>query len=147
MVPTVPLPPAMPSTVQVSAPADTVAVNCCVCDSVRAANLGKRVTLTEPLTDTVALTAALVPPAPEQVNVYVVGVVRAAVALVPLGDNVPLQPPLAVQEVALVELQVSVEAVPRATAVGFALREAVGVRLTVAVAGVLVPPAPVQVSE
>ena len=60
----------------------------------------------------------------------------------------PLQPPVALQEVALVELQVSVEAAPLTTAVGLAVSVAVGLgtMVTVAVAGVLVPPVPVHVN-
>ena len=56
-------------------------------------------------------------------------------------------PPVAVQEVALVELQVSVEVPPLAIVVGLAVSVAVGLgaTVTVAVAAVLVPPAPVQV--
>ena len=45
---------------------------------------------------------------------------RAPVLCVPLVALAPLQPPVAVHEVALVELQVSVEAPPLATEVGFA---------------------------
>ena len=58
-------------------------------------------------------------------------------------------PPVAVQEVALVELQVSVEDPPLAIVVGLAVSVAVGLGaiVTVAVAAVLVPPAPVQVNE
>jgi hypothetical protein len=58
-------------------------------------------------------------------------------------------PPEAVHEVALVELQVSVAAPPLAIVVGLAVRVAVGMVpiVTVAVAAVLVPPAPVHVSE
>ena len=75
--------------------------------------------------------------------------VRAPVLCVPLGDLVPLQPPEAVQEVALVELQVKVEAAPRATEIGFAVRVTVaaGVTVTVTVEALLVPPVPVQVKE
>ena len=67
----------------------------------------------------------------------------------PLVGLVPLQPPEAVQEVALVELQVSVEAPPGATLVGFAVKVAVGMgrTVTVTLATGLVPPGPVQVSE
>jgi hypothetical protein len=56
-------------------------------------------------------------------------------------------PPVPAHDVALVELQVSVEAAPLTTAVGFAVSVAVGfpVIVTVAVAAVLVPPVPVQV--
>ncbi|HWX30515.1 MAG TPA: hypothetical protein VNZ53_24115 [Steroidobacteraceae bacterium] len=40
--------------------------------------------------------------------------------------NAPLQPPEPVQAVALVELQVSVDALPEATTVGLAVNAAVG---------------------
>jgi hypothetical protein len=53
-----------------------------------------------------------------------------------------------VQDVALVELQVSVEAAPLTTEVGFAVKEAVGAPMMVTVAvAVLAPPVPLQVSE
>jgi hypothetical protein len=102
----------------------------------------------------VASAGALVPPAPEQVSAKVVLAVKAPVLWVPPTATVPLQPappPEAVQDVALVELQVRVEASPFATVVGCALRVAVGsggaVTVTVTLAALLVPPAPVQVSE
>ncbi len=63
--------------------------------------------------------------------------------------RVPDQPPEAVHEVALVELQVSVEVPPEATLVGLALSATVGadaVTATVADCGALVPPDPVQLS-
>jgi hypothetical protein len=62
---------------------------------------------------------------------------------------VPLQPPEAVHEVAWVELHVSVEAEPLVTELGFAVSVTVGraPTVTVAVATLLVPPEPVQVSE
>jgi hypothetical protein len=71
---------------------------------------------------------------------------------VPLAASGPLQPPLAVHAVALVELHVSVAVPPLATPVGAAVNVAVGagvgvVTVTVAVAGALLPPAPVQVNE
>jgi hypothetical protein len=50
----------------------------------------------------------------------------------------------------LVELHVKVETSPEATIVGFAVKEAVGAgaaTVTVAVAGTLVPPTPLQVNE
>jgi len=55
-------------------------------------------------------------------------------------------PPEAVQEVALVELQVNVDVPPLATVVGLVVSVAVaaGVIVTVAVAAVLVPPVPVH---
>jgi hypothetical protein len=70
---------------------------------------------------------------------------------VPLVVFVPLQPPVAVHDVALFELQVSVEDPPLAIVTGFAVSVAVGVGLvvtvTMAAAGVLVPPGPVHVNE
>ena len=75
-------------------------------------------------------------------------VVSALVDWLPLVALPLNQPPVAVQEVALVELQVSVEDPPLTTLVGFAVSVAVGgggVTVTVAEAPVL-PPGPVQVS-
>ncbi len=68
---------------------------------------------------------------------------------VPLGPFVPLHPPVAAQDVAFVELHVSVEVPPLATEVGVAASVTVGVpgTATVAVATLLVPPAPVQINE
>jgi hypothetical protein len=66
------------------------------------------------------------PPGPEQVSVKVVVVVSAPVDWLPLVALAPLQPPLAVQLVALVELQVSVAALPLVTLVGDAVSVTVG---------------------
>ena len=103
---------------------------------------------------TVAVAGELVPPGPEQTRVYVVGAFTAPVAWVPLAGSEPVQPPDAVQDVALVEFQVSVDEPPGATLAGEALRLAVGAAgggkgLTVieAVAGGLVPPGPEHVNE
>ena len=78
--------------------------------------------------------------------------VSAPVVVLPLVALVPLQPAEAVQDVALVLLQVRVEVPPDATLVGFAVRFTVGaggvevtVTVVLAAAGV-VPPAPEQVS-
>ena len=73
----------------------------------------------------------------------------APVLWLPLIALVPLHPPEAVHEVALVELHVRVEAPPLATDVGLAasVTVAAGTMVTVAVATLLAPPAPVQVSE
>jgi hypothetical protein len=62
--------------------------------------------------------------------------------------SVPVQPPLAVQEVAFVLDQVRVELLPEAIVVGLAVSVAVGAGaiVTMALAGAVVPPAPVQVS-
>jgi hypothetical protein len=98
---------------------------------------------------TVAVAGALVPPVPVQVSVYAVLVVNAPVFTVPLADFVPLQPPEAVQDVALVELQVKVDDPPLAMVDGLAIRVAVGAEamVTVAAVGLLMPPVPVHVNE
>ena len=75
--------------------------------------------------------------------------VSAPVDSLPEGALVPDQPPTAVQELAFVEDQVSVEDPLYATDVGFAVSDTVGtggntVTVTVALA---LPPAPVQVRE
>ena len=70
--------------------------------------------------------------------------------LVPLALKVPVQLPVALQDVAPpVELQVSVEVPPLATLVGFAVKLTVGAgsRVTVVVAVELLPPSPVQITE
>ena len=75
---------------------------------------------------------------------------RAPVLCVPLVALAPLQPapaPEAVHEVALVELQVSVEVPPLAMTEGAATNVAVGMMLTMTVDTLLVPPVPVQVKE
>jgi hypothetical protein len=66
----------------------------------------------------------------------------------PLTALVPDQPPVAVQEVALVEDQVSVALLPLATVLGLALKLTVGAgAVTDTVADWLaLPPVPVQVS-
>ncbi|HEY3783667.1 MAG TPA: hypothetical protein VGL55_00125 [Steroidobacteraceae bacterium] len=101
-------------------------------------------------TATVALTGVLVPEVPLQVSVKVlVGEVSGPVFFVPLVRSVPLQAPEAVQDVELSELQVRVDVPLGATTVGEADNTAVGtvVTVTVALAALLVPPAPAQVSE
>jgi hypothetical protein len=98
-------------------------------------------------TPTVTLARLLVPPGPLQVIEYTRLAVRPPVLCVPLAGNVPLQPPEAVHDAAFVELQVSCDALPGVTAIGLAVRIAVGVTSTVALAMLLVPPGPVQVSE
>jgi hypothetical protein len=108
-----------------------------------AVGLGARVTL--------AVAAVLVPPVPVQVREYVTFTVSAPVDWLPLMAFAPANvPPEAVHEVALVELQVNVDVPPLAIVVGFAVSVAVGgtgPTVTVAEAALLVPPAPVQVSE
>lgn len=68
----------------------------------------------------------------------------------PLTDFEPVQPPEAVQAVAFVVVQLSVDELPLVTVVGVALNDTVGgvgPEATVTVTDcVAVPPAPVQVS-
>jgi hypothetical protein len=66
---------------------------------------------------------------------------------VPLAANAPLQPSAPEQDVALLEVHVSVDVPPDAMTEGFKVSVAVGMILTVAVAGALLPPAPIQTSE
>lgn len=88
------------------------------------------------------------PPAPVHVSVNFVVAVRAGVAFEPAAASAPLQPPEAVQAVALVDDQVSVEVAPLLTVAGFAVRVTAGAGVltdTVADCAVL-PPVPLQVS-
>jgi hypothetical protein len=151
MVPTVALPPEIPSTVQVAGPPPgTVAVNCCDCDSVNAAFRGATLKLFGFVMLTVT-EAVLLPPPPVQVSVNVVAALNAPLIALPLGDMFPLQPPEAVHAVAFVELHFSVVAAPLTTEAGLAVSATVGgeaavaVTVTVEIAG-LVPAAPAHVS-
>ena len=86
---------------------------------------------------------------PVQLNIYTAVALRAPVDFDPLIACAPLHPPDAVQAVALVEVQVRVDALPLATLVGLALNDTVGAggAETVTVADCdAEPPAPVQVS-
>ena len=88
------------------------------------------------------------PPVPVQVRVNFVVAVRAGVVCEPAVASEPLQPPEAVQEVALVDDQVRAEAAPLLTVAGLAVRVTAGagvVTETVADCTAL-PPVPVQVS-
>ena len=58
------------------------------------------------------------PPVPVQVTAYSVVLDRAAVDQVPLVPTAPCQPPVAVQAVALAELQRTLDVLPSATVVG-----------------------------
>jgi hypothetical protein len=99
------------------------------------------------LTETWALAALLVPPAPVQVSEKLAFALSVPVDLVPLVASAPLQPPLAWQAVALVEVQLSVDVPPTVTDVGFAVSVAVGTTLTVTDTVELEPPAPLQTIE
>lgn len=98
------------------------------------------------VTETVADWVAL-PPLPVQLRVYVAFAVSAPVDCDPVTDLVPDQDPEAVQAVALLADQVSVELLPLATVLGLAARVMVGtgcVTETVADCAAL-PPVPLQV--
>jgi hypothetical protein len=87
------------------------------------------------------------PPVPVQVSVNFVVAVRAAVVCEPAVALAPLQPPEAVQAVALVDDQVNAEVAPLLTVTGFAVRVTAGVGAvtdTVADCAAL-PPLPLQV--
>ncbi len=96
---------------------------------------------------TVVLCAAE-PPAPVQVKVYLVAAVRAAVLCEPLTASVPLHPPEATHEVALVDDQVSFDAAPLATVLGAAVSvtDGAGVVTEMIADCAALPPAPLQVS-
>ena len=100
------------------------------------------------LTETVADCVAL-PPGPVHVKEYVELADTAPVDCEPLSLLEPLQPPDALQEVALVLDQVSEEVAPDFTLLGVAVIVTIGAtRDTVTVADCLAdPPAPVQVSS
>jgi hypothetical protein len=88
------------------------------------------------------------PPAPLQVSVKFAVVVRPEVLVEPLIGFVPAQPPEAVQDVAFVEDQLSVEVAPFLTVLGLAVKVTAGVGVvTETVADcVALPPLPLQVS-
>jgi hypothetical protein len=98
------------------------------------------------LTVTVALCEAE-PPLPLHVKVNLVVALRPAVVCEPRVPSLPLQPPDAVQEVALPADQDSVEVAPLATVLGLAVKLTTGAgALTVTVADCnAVPPVPLQV--
>ena len=99
---------------------------------------------------TVAIALLLRPPAgPIHTKAYELVAVSAPVLWVPLVPFVPLQPPEAVHEAALVEFHVRIDVPPLTTVVGLADKATVGAgtTVTVVVAAALEPPAPVQVSE
>ena len=75
-----------------------------------------------------------VPPAPVQLSMKVPTLVNAPVDWLPEVALAPDQAPEAVQDVALVEDQVSVEEPPLVTDVGFALIDTVGAGVTGAAA-------------
>ncbi len=87
------------------------------------------------------------PPAPVQVSVNFVVVVRVWVAFEPLVASAPLQPPDALHEAALVDDQLNVDAVPLLTVLGLAVSVTAGAGVvtdTMADCEAL-PPVPVQV--
>jgi hypothetical protein len=110
---------------------------------------GTQVSVAVPV-DAATVTVALllvVPPEPVQLNVNTAVALSAPVDCDPLIAWEPLQAPDAVQAVALVEVQVSVDVPPWATLAGLAVSETLGGAadtVTVAVCDAE-PPAPVQV--
>jgi hypothetical protein len=87
------------------------------------------------------------PPTPVQVRVNFVVAVRAGVVCEPAVASAPLQPPEAVQAVALDEDQVNADVAPLLTVAGFAVRVTAGAGVvtdTVADCAAL-PPVPLQV--
>jgi hypothetical protein len=91
-----------------------------------------------------------VPPAPEQASTNVVVAASAPVTWEPEVGFVPLHPPEAVHEVALLEDQLRVAVPPAATSDGVAVNATVGtggaaLTTTLAVCAID-PPAPVHVS-
>lgn len=89
------------------------------------------------------------PPVPLQVSVNLVAALKATVVYEPRVGFVPVQPFEAVQAVALVEDQVSVDDAPLLTVLGLAFMVTAGLGvLTVTVADwAALPPGPVHVSE
>ena len=97
--------------------------------------------------------ALALPPAPLQLSAYVVVALKAPVELEPEVERAPLQPPEAVQPVALLDDQFRVAAAPLATLPGVAVSVTVGAGVggvtgvTVTVADALaLPTAPLQLS-
>ena len=88
------------------------------------------------------------PPAPVQVRVNFVVAVRAAVVCEPAVATAPLQPPEAVQAVALVDDQVSADVAPLLIVAGFAVRvtEGAGVVTDTIADCAALPPVPLQIS-
>jgi hypothetical protein len=88
------------------------------------------------------------PPGPVQVNTYSVVLGRLPVDQVPFNATAPLQPPEAVQAVALSEVQLKADMPPPATVVGDAERVTVGAAesTTTSADCAADPPGPVQVS-
>lgn len=104
---------------------------------------GVAVSVTVGATGAVTVTEALawpLPPAPLQLRLKVALAVSAAEFSLPLVALLPVQPPDAVHEVALLLLQVSAAAEPEMTLVGLALSVTVGA----AAGGAAEPPPPPQ---
>ncbi len=104
-----------------------------------------------PVVGGVTLTVVLCdaePPAPVQTKVYLVEAVRAAVLCEPLIASVPLQPPEAVHEVALVDDQLSIDAAPLVTVLGVAASVTVGAGVVTEMVAdcAALPPGPPHVS-
>jgi hypothetical protein len=88
------------------------------------------------------------PPLPEQASVNFVVAVRSEMLVEPAVDSVPLQPPDAEQDVALVDDQLNVDDAPLLTVLGFAAKvtDGAGVVTDTVTDWVALPPLPVQSS-
>jgi hypothetical protein len=88
------------------------------------------------------------PPVPVQVRVNFVVAVRAGVVCEPAVACAPLQPPEAVQAVALVDDQVNADVAPLLTVAGFALKVTAGVGVVTDTNAdcAALPPLPLQVT-
>jgi hypothetical protein len=114
-----------PDAAQAVAPVDAQ-VNVDAAPGVTVVGDAVNVTVGVGATVTVAVAAVLVPPAPVHVRENVVSTVRAAESWVPDVARGPVQPPVAVHEVAPVEVHDKAGVPPLATVVGETVREAVG---------------------
>jgi len=127
--------------VRVDAPPFATVVGFAVKVSVGAGGVAVIVTVTE---------RAMEPPVPEQLRLNVLSLVNAPVDCEPLMALLPDQAPEAVQLVALVLLQFSVEELPLVILVGLAVKVSVGARGAAVTATVAdpetEPPLPVQLN-
>ena len=156
LIPLLPLQPATAGFAEAVQPVALVVLQLSVDEASLSIMVGLALSVTVGVPDgpTVTLTVwPALPPAPEQVSVKLVVAVNAPLDWLPLIPTLPLQPATAgfaeaVQSVALVALQLSVDEAPLVIVVGFALKVTVGGggnTVTVTVCPVL-PLAPEQVS-
>lgn len=124
-------------------------VSCVAPPLMRLAGLAVSVTVGAGVVTVTVAEPVVVPPGPEQASENVVLPLRTALWALPLVALEPLQPPVALQVVALALLQVSWVVPPLSRLVGLAVSVTVGagvVTVTV-VEPVVLPPGPVHASE